>query len=574
MTRRPPPAAGADASGAAAAGAEPSAAAAEPSAEAAAPAVLRAPGRLRGRLARFAGAIAVLAVTGAAAAAAVVVPPPADVPVTPVTVGVPAAASVVVCAGALAQPAGDGVGDSAFDPTPVDTVSELRAVSAASGDDDAAPAGTLAPLEGGEPLGTLRAGGSGAGALRLAGHVGPTVLRAEPVGDLPPHAAASSASITTAGDLRGLAAASCQVPAAEQWLVGGSTELSNSATLVVANPGATAAEVTIEVFGPSGAVELAGSAGFLVAPGAERALLLEGVAAEQRLIAVHVSAAGGQVTARVQDSRLNGFTPAGVDLVSAGAAPSTRQVVSGLVVPDSALDDADTAVLRLLAPAAGTTARISLLGPAGVVALPGADSVELVAGEVTDLSLGGLPAGPYTAVVDADEPVVAAAMITRTGISGEFDDVPPLERAWSAAAVPGLDATVALPAGVTGTVVLTGIGSGADGSGEGTATGVLRAIGADGGVLAERDVSVPAGTTTSLDVGSLFPGTVVAGLDLVLAPPAGASGDEEAGPELAWSVVGSVQAADGEFVSVLTPTPTAVVPDSVEVRGSHALGLP
>lgn len=554
------------------------------SASEATPAVVGPPRpQRRGRLARVASAIGVLALTAAAVAVGIAVPPPGDVAAQPLTIEVPPAAQTLVCPGALTQPGGGGVGDSAFDPTPVDTLTEVRGLSIAGGEavrgdasDDPAPSGALLPLAGGEPLGTLAPAAGAAKALRVDGFAGATVLRAEPAGDLPPRAAAASASITAAGDLRGLAAASCQVPAADQWLVGGSTALGSSATLVVTNPGATPAEVTIEVFGPSGAVDLAASAGLLVAAGAERALLLEGVAAEQARIAVHVSAAGGLISARVQDSRLDGFTPAGVDLVSAGAAPATRQVVAGLVVGDSELDAPDAAVLRLLAPGgADTTARLSLLGPAGIVTLPGADTVELAGGEVTDLSLGGLPAGAYTAVIDAGEPVVAAAMITRPGLPGELDDGPTLERAWSAATTPGTDGAIARPAQVTGTVVLTGVGAEADGSGTGSADGVLRAIGTEGGILAELPVSVPAGSTTAIPLDSIAPGEAIAGVDLVLAADAGdgSSYEGSSGTVLAWSLLGTITAADGEFVSVLAPVPAAAAPPSVTVRPSRTLGL-
>ena len=526
--------------------------------------------RRRGRLARIAGAVGVLAVTGAVTAAGFVAPIPADVAVAPRTVAVPPAARTFVCAGALSKPAGAGVGnDSAFDPTPVDTLTDVRALSVAGGTQPggAAPSGTLSLLAGGKALQTLGPVGAAASALRSAGVSGPTIVTVDPVGTVPPRAAAASASLITAGDLRGLAAASCQAPAADQWLVGGSTVLGNSAQLVVANPGATAAQVSVQAFGPSGPVELAGAGQFLVAPGAERALLLEGVAAEQRNIVVNVSAAGGLITAHVQDSRLNGFTPAGVDLVSAGTPPATRQVVGGLVVPSSAIGDPNTAALRLLAPKAGTTARISLLGAQGVVTLPGADRVKLERGAVTDLPLGGLPAGAYTAVIDSGQPVVAAAMITRTGQPGALDPIPTLERAWSAASVPGVDGAVAIPARVDGTVLLAGIGPEPDGSGGPAATGTLRAVGADGGIVAEKKVSLAAGTTVAIPVASLADAGTVAGLDLVLPRTKKATA-------LSWSLLGTVTAADGELVSVLEPVPAAVAPPSVNVRHPRTLGLP
>lgn len=526
-------------------------------------------GPWRGRLARVTGAFGALALTGAVAAVGLAAPVPADVATPPITVTVPPPARTLVCPGPLAQPDDTGAGDSAFDPTPVDTLTELRALTVSPGAAGAASSGTLTSLAGGAPLATLEPAGTAAAALRASGVRGPTLLRAEPAGDAAPRVAGATASLTTAGDLRGLAAASCQPPAAGQWLVGGSTEIGSSALLVVTNPGATPAEVSLEVFGPSGPVHLAGAAGFLVAPGSERAVLLEGMAAEQRLIAVHVSATGGLITAHLQDNRLNGFTPAGTDLVSAGTAPATRQVVGGLVVTGSAIDAPDAAQVRLLAPGhTAATARISLLGPQGPVALPGADTVELTPGEVTDLSLGGLPAGAYTAVVDADEPIVAAAMITRPGLPGQLDDIATLERAWGGAAVPGTGGVVALPARVAGTVLLTGVGPDADGAGGGAATGTLRIIGTDGAILNELPMSVPAGTTVAIPVASLAGAATVAGLDLVLPDRHGT------GAVLAWSVLASFAAADGDFVSVLSPVPDVPAPPSVDVRRVGTLGLP
>jgi len=338
---------------------------------------------------------------------------------------------------------------------------------------------------------------------------------------------------------------------------------------VVANPGATAAQVSVDLYGPSGPVDLAGAAGFLVAPGAQKVLLLAGVAAEQSRIVVHVSSAGGLITSWVQDNRLDGFTPAGTDLVSAGTVPATRQVVGGIVVGRSAIDTPNVAQLRLLVPGkAGATATISLLGPRGPVELPGADVVDLAGGEVTDVSLGGLPAGAYTAVVDTSVPVVAAAMITRTGQPGELDDVPTLERAWGASAVPGISGVVALPARVTGTVLLTGVGALAGGTGSSPATGTLRTFAADGELLGERAVTVPAGKTVAIALTARAGDPEIGGVALVL--PTGPTGRAA----LSWTLLASVAAADGELVSVIAPVPAATAVPSVDVREVRTLGLP
>ncbi len=541
------------------------------------------------RVARAVSAVGVVGVLAAVTAGGSLPTPPADVeaPATPVVV--PPTATTLVCPGPVVLPDDTGAGDAAFDPTPVETRATQRVVTTApSGAASAGPV-TLTALGGAAPLATLD-GGAPAQAGGVGAVAGPTLVEAEPVGGAAPSVAATAGSVTPGGDLRGLAAASCRPPSASTWLVGGSTELGSSALLVVTNPGRTPAEVSVAIWGPTGPVDAGGASTFLVAPGAERALLLEGVAAEQRRIAVHVTAAGGLVAAHLQDSRLDGFTPAGTDLVTAGADPGTRQVVGGLVVPASGTGAEGTAQLRLLAPDGDrAVATLTLLGPDGPVTLPGAERVDLGAGEVTDVSLAGLPAGAYTAVVDADRPVLAAGMLTRQGPPVELADVPTVERAWSAAVPGGAAGLLAVPEGVGATVVVAGVPAGGDRvDGDGPpVTGTLRVLGADGRVLVEEPVSVPAGTTRRLDPAGPA-GAEVAAVELVPdgtgADAAGGRG-EEGGPggpvapdgseaTLAWSVLATVGGGPDELLSVLTPVGAPPAQPTVRVRADPRLGLP
>lgn len=439
-----------------------------------------------------------------------------------VLVGVPAPDTTLICPGPLRLitevDGQDVIYDPQFDPAPVDGVTSLRAVTVAPADGTAAGAGRLGPL-GGEPDTELVAVGP-AGALTTPGGAGGVVVSVEPV-DGPAWAAAAVATVTVAGDLRGLAGASCQVPTTDAWLVGGGTELGSGARLVLQNPGATPATVTLELWGPAGPVEQAGSAEFLVPAGSERVVLLEGVAAEQRRLVGHLTAAGGAVTAYLQDSRMRGLVPAGVDLVVPGDAPATTQVVPGLVVAASEVDAEDPALLRLLSPGADTTARITLLGAAGPLDLP---DVALVAGEVLDLPLGGLAAGAWTAVVSADAPVVAAGAITR----GQPDG--PLDRAWVASSA-GSAGALAVPAGGAATLVL---------GAQAAASVDVEAVGADGRVLGSERVTVAAGTTVEVPLTSLAGRTEAAGVVV-------------RGEGVAWAVTLTRLASDGDLVSVLVP---------------------
>jgi hypothetical protein len=368
--------------------------------------------------------------------------------------------------------------------------------------------------------------------------------------------------------------------------VGGSTALESSAALVVVNPGATAADVTVEVWGPAGPVDLAGGASALVAPGEQRTLVLPGVAAEQRRLVVHVTSAGGQVAAYLQDSLLDGFTPRGTDLVTAGSAPATTQVVPGIAVSGSGVDSVDAGALRLMAPDADGTVSVRLLGADGDVVLPGAEAVDLAAGEVTDVSLGGLAAGTYTAVVEADVPVVASAMITRTGTPGELDEQPRLERAW-AAATPSGSGVAAVPQGTAATLALGAVPTGRTPTPEPSATPTpeptqgqvpdptedtepqgpsvtvtVRGYGADG-LVGEEQVPVGVGSTVAFPVASLGDG--VLGVEVL-------TGDDPQA-DVAWAVVASVGRPDGRLVSVLQPLVETDAVTGAEVRAGRRLGV-
>jgi hypothetical protein len=420
----------------------------------------------------LASATAALALVVGAVLADDLLPRPEPVPAVAADLDVPPAAATVVCPGPLRlptepEPGGDLTYDPQFDPSPQDSVTGLVAVAegtaslgvrALGGEAEATPSGALAAV-----VPDVAAG---------------TVVVAPPEVDGAPQVAAAVGTLTPSGDLRGLTAATCGRPGAELWLVGGSTTLGSSARLVLQNPGATAVTVGLDLWGPSGPVELAGAPQFLVPPRQERVVLLEGLAAEERRIVVRLTAAGGLVTAHLQDSALRGVVPAGVDQVVPGVGPGTRQVLTGVVVPATEPGTADTAQLRLLATEESTTASVTLQGPDGTVALPGLATVALDAGAVLDIPLAGLPAGTWTVVVDADAPVAAGALVTSgTGVGAASESsTAPLDRAWVPASAPvpsGGSATVVVPRDAAGP-------AGADAGDEGSLEDAEGAEGAEG----------------------------------------------------------------------------------------------
>lgn len=521
---------------------------------------------------RTAWAAVVLALSAAVVVAAARLPGEATEPVAPVRAVAPPVASVLTCPGPLRlateQEGTDATYDPAFDPSPADATSDLVVVTAASGTGVAgdqpsgAAAAVVTPMAGGASVGELAAGVE-AGVLRLPGADAGRVVRADPVGEVPPWASAGVTWRAGTGDLRGLAAASCRRPSATTWLVGGSTVLGSSARLVLQNPGATPATVGLRMWGARGPVELAGAPDYLVGPGEEETILLEGLAAELGQVVVEVTATGGLVSAYLQDSRTDGLTPAGVDLVVGGAEPATDLLVPAISVTE---DDPEAAVLRLLAPGAPTdpagagagaaddatgdgegpqrgTAHVALLGPDGVVDLPGTEDIPLDVGAVIDVPLDGLEPGDYTAWVTADVPVVAGATVTRQGAARDGEDAA-VERAWSPAHVGGLSGPLAVPGDEPGRLVLGA--APADGA-SGSARAEVLALDAAGAVLVRRDVSVPVAGSVSLDLAGLVQGPA----DDDAPARATAVVVRTDDPRIAWGVVLETPGT----VAVLAPVP-------------------
>ncbi len=509
-------------------------------------------GVMRTTLLRGTAALAVLALPVAVVVGGERLRPWAPVEQPAASVEVDAPATDLVCPSPVrlatedSADAGSAV-DPQFDPAPVASVATLSALSAATGTTPATA--ELRTLGSAAPLAELP--GSGVAAVvEIPEPEVAAVVHADGGQDRPAALAGSVVTRTSAGDLRGLVAAACRPASGEVWLVGGSTSVESSARLVLQNPGQTPATVSIAVWGPTGPVDLTTAPELLVPGGAERSVLLEGLAVEQPRIVVRVTATGGTVSAYLQDSAIDGLVPAGVTDVVAGEEPTTRQVVAGVVVAGG---NADPAVLRLLAPGlADGTAHVSVLGAEGATTLPGADALSLTAGGVLDVPLGGLAAGSYTLVVDADVPVVAGAMLARgLGLVAPGGATTPVDRAWVASMPSGAGDLVALPAlaGWTLSLALP-----PDAAGESAAVAV-EVLGPNGAVLTTAERTVRPGESLSLSADELI-GTGSTASGVVVS----SDGD------VAWSVVLEVPDEAGDLVAVLGPVAVPSARSTVTVR--------
>jgi hypothetical protein len=208
------------------------------------------------------------------------------------------------------------------------------------------------------------------------------------------------------GDIAGLAAVACLAPRNDTWLVGGSTAIGSSARLVLTNPTGVASDVVVALYGPAGKV----SQGLTVAmgPHSQSSYLLEGVSAGLATLVTHVTATAAGVTAVIQDSRLGGFLPAGIDWVVPNEGLAAHLEIPGVgpSVPDGI---AGASVVRVFAPEAADVT-LNLVSALGTEPWPAAQGLTMTAGQVIEIQVP--PTAVATVVVDASSPVLAAAYTT------------------------------------------------------------------------------------------------------------------------------------------------------------------
>jgi hypothetical protein len=232
----------------------------------------------------------------------------------------------------------------------------------------------------------------------------PSVITA-PVGDQTPLGlAGAQSSLLNESDAYGLAAAACRPPAFESWLVGGTTSVGASDVLVIANPGAVASTVAVTVYGAAGA----STSSVFVAPRSQVAVPLAAHAGRGSSPVVHLSAAGSRVHALLQSNYVRTLYPAGAAWQDTAAEPQTRQVIPGVQLVATELEESAVRV-RMMTTQADGQATVRVYTADADATLVFEQSVQLVAQQPLELGLAAVELGVYTVTVDSDTPLVAAA---------------------------------------------------------------------------------------------------------------------------------------------------------------------
>jgi hypothetical protein len=236
----------------------------------------------------------------------------------------------------------------------------------------------------------------------------------------------------------GLAAADCGVANGDTWLAGGSTAVGRTTLLTLSNPTEVPATVNIELYGETGPITAPGTSGIIVPALGQRVLSLAGFQPDVVSPIVHVSSSGGQVVAELQESIVRGLDAGGLDIIGPTTAPSTSNVIPGLVLEnDTAVqalmgkgtDYEDLRpVLRLFAPGSGTVSTTISVIPEDGATGGTSFAYDLEAGRVVDVPFSDLGDGSYTVKIVSPVPVIAAARVSDAVVGG------PTDFAWLSAA--------------------------------------------------------------------------------------------------------------------------------------------
>lgn len=228
--------------------------------------------------------------------------------------------------------------------------------------------------------------------------------------------AGASLYYASAGDTRGTASLPCMRPSSDFWLVGSAADVGTLNDLVIANPGSDGVAVSLAAFGPTGILDLGLNASVSVPANSVVRVPLSSSLPTTRSLAIHVFAKTGLVTAALQESVLDGATPAGITFVTPTSASKD------LWIPGVAIAGQGAPSVRIVNPhEKAVKVRLATMSRAGYQALSGAEEVSVPATSVLDLSLAGLEDDVYAVHISGEGAVVAGALMAAR--TGEQEDI-------------------------------------------------------------------------------------------------------------------------------------------------------
>ena len=198
----------------------------------------------------------------------------------------------------------------------------------------------------------------------------------------------------------------CTAPAASQWFVGGTSDVSSKGVVNLVNSGLSASIVDIFTWSENG--EQAAKTVSLKA-NSSTAVKLDSLAPGDSNIVVKVVARSGRVNSYLVDERVKGLQKLGGDSVNAISAPSKKFVITG--IPQQLVKKkAPTHYLRIFVPGiADANFTLELLSSNGRFIPTGFNERKLVSGKVVEFKMTPeVSKGAFAIKLTSDQPVVAA----------------------------------------------------------------------------------------------------------------------------------------------------------------------
>lgn len=212
----------------------------------------------------------------------------------------------------------------------------------------------------------------------------------------------------------------CTAPAASQWFVGGTSDVTSKGVVYLVNSGLSVSIVDIFTWSENG--EQAVKTISLKA-NSSAALKLDSLAPGDSSIVVKVVARSGRVNSYLVDERVTGLKKLGGDSVNTILAPSKKFVITG--IPQQLVNKkAPFHYLRIFVPGiADANFTLELLSSDGRFIPTGFNERKLVSGKVVELKLKPeVSSGAFAIKLTSDQPIVAAIR-SRASSNGNSDFV-------------------------------------------------------------------------------------------------------------------------------------------------------
>jgi len=215
----------------------------------------------------------------------------------------------------------------------------------------------------------------------------------------------------------------CSVSNGEQWFVGGSGALTSKSILSIVNSGFSESSVEVEIFTPTGPVEVKP---VTISSNSTKNISVDSLAPGEDSLVIAVKTKSGRVSSFLFDDRKRGLRSLGADFVAPVGAPTkllTIPAISGLRGKLATASNSSTHSLRLMVPGTiDANVEVSINSNDGNFVPVGLAELEVKSQRVLNIPLTFAPAKEaFSIIVKSDQPILGSVLSTYTiGISGEI----------------------------------------------------------------------------------------------------------------------------------------------------------